>query len=144
MTTEINLHAPALLPPEYCSDIHERLVLYKRLANCDTPGALDAMHEELIDRFGLLPAPATTLLESHRLRLLGKPLGIARIDASDAAIQIQFVPNPPMDGHRVIELIRKNPNYRLAGPERLRIALETAAVGERVDAVREVLKALAA
>ena len=31
--TEINLHAPALLPEDYCVDIHERLVLYKRLAN---------------------------------------------------------------------------------------------------------------
>src|SRR4030095_1596251 len=35
VTTEINLHAPALLPDAYCNDIHERLVLYKRLANCD-------------------------------------------------------------------------------------------------------------
>ncbi len=31
-TTEINLHAPALLPDAYCSDVHTRLVLYKRLA----------------------------------------------------------------------------------------------------------------
>ncbi len=38
VTTEINLHTPALLPDEYCGDIHQRLVLYKRLANCNTPG----------------------------------------------------------------------------------------------------------
>ena len=36
VTTEINLHAPALLPETYCDDVHERLVLYKRLANCAT------------------------------------------------------------------------------------------------------------
>ena len=36
VTTEINLHAPALLPDDYCGDIHERLTLYKRLANCKT------------------------------------------------------------------------------------------------------------
>jgi transcription-repair coupling factor (superfamily II helicase) len=29
-TVEINLHLPALLPEDYCGDIHERLVLYKR------------------------------------------------------------------------------------------------------------------
>jgi hypothetical protein len=39
VTTEINLHLPALLPDDYCGDIHERLVLYKRLANCDQPRA---------------------------------------------------------------------------------------------------------
>ena len=34
VATEINLHVPALLPDDYCHDIHERLVLYKRMANC--------------------------------------------------------------------------------------------------------------
>ena len=36
VTTEVNLHFPALLPANYCADVHERLVLYKRFANCDT------------------------------------------------------------------------------------------------------------
>jgi transcription-repair coupling factor (superfamily II helicase) len=34
--TEINLHAPALLPEDYCANVHQRLVIYKRLANCET------------------------------------------------------------------------------------------------------------
>src|SRR5205823_4572094 len=32
VTTEINLHFPALLPASYCADVHERLVLDKRFA----------------------------------------------------------------------------------------------------------------
>src|SRR5690606_4745660 len=40
-TTEINLHVPALLPQEYCGDVHERLSLYKRLANCSTQDAVN-------------------------------------------------------------------------------------------------------
>ena len=35
-TTEINLHAPAILPADYCGDVQERLSLYKRLANCES------------------------------------------------------------------------------------------------------------
>ena len=58
VTTEINLHTPALLPKDYCTDINQRLTLYKRLANCDGLEELEALHEELIDRFGLLPPPA--------------------------------------------------------------------------------------
>ena len=45
---------PALLPDGYCADVHERLSLYKRLATCETE-QIDAIHEELIDRFGLPP-----------------------------------------------------------------------------------------
>src|SRR6185295_5207725 len=51
VTTEINLHAPARLPENYCSDVHERLVLYKRLASCETDDDLDRLREELADRF---------------------------------------------------------------------------------------------
>src|SRR5687768_17257481 len=68
ITTEINLHVPALLPDTYCSDVHERLTLYKRLSNCESREALESMHEELVDRFGQMPEPAKALLECHALR----------------------------------------------------------------------------
>jgi len=51
VVTEVNLHFPALLPASYCADVHERLVLYKRFANCDSLERLEAMQEELVDRF---------------------------------------------------------------------------------------------
>ncbi|MDB5810999.1 MAG: mfd [Betaproteobacteria bacterium] len=143
VTTEINLHAPALLPDNYCNDIHERLVIYKRLANCETLEALDAMHEELIDRFGLLPPHAKTLLETHRLRVLGKPLGIARIDASESGVQLQFIPNPPIDAGRVVKLIQRNKHYKLNGQDRLRVNADLHEVDERVAKVRLVFSELA-
>src|SRR5258706_12316581 len=45
--TEINLHTPALLPEDYCADIHEPLVLHNRPANCETLQNLAARHEQL-------------------------------------------------------------------------------------------------
>jgi len=142
VTTEINLHVPALLPEDYVSDVHERLVLYKRFANCETDEQLYAMHEELVDRFGSLPAPARTLLESHRLRVLGKPLGIARIDATESTLQLQFTPTPSIDAERIIELIRMNRNYKLAGQDRLKIAVDMPGVKERIAAIREIFSKL--
>ncbi|HET9663256.1 MAG TPA: transcription-repair coupling factor, partial [Burkholderiales bacterium] len=113
VTTEINLHVPALLPADYVLDVHERLVLYKRLANCGDEDALNALREELIDRFGPLPEPARALVDSHRLRILGKPLGIARIDATDSMLQLQFVPRPPIEPIKVLNLVQTRRNYRL-------------------------------
>ena len=118
-------------------------MIYKRLANCDSAAELDAMHEELVDRFGPLPPHAQTLLASHRLRVLGKPLGIARIDASESAVQLQFIPNPPLDAARVLALIHRNRNYRLAGPDRLRISAELNEVGARVARVKQIFNELA-
>jgi transcription-repair coupling factor (superfamily II helicase) len=142
VTTEINLHAPALLPNDYCHDVHERLVLYKRLAHCADEEQLQLLQEELIDRFGELPEAARTLIDCHRLRILGRPLGIARLDASDAAIQLQFVPNPPIEPVRIIQLIQKKRNYKLAGQDRLRIEVATPDLKTRVAEIRRVFAEL--
>ena len=136
VTTEINLHTPALLPNDYCGDIHQRLVIYKRLANCNTSEELDDMHQELIDRFGLLPEPAQTLLDSHRLRIFAKPLGISKVDASGEAIQIQFMPNPPIDPMKVITMIQSKRHIKMAGQDKLRIELKYGDLQQRVLAIR--------
>ncbi len=136
VTTEINLHSPALLPDDYCGDIHQRLVIYKRLANCENQNDLDDMHQELVDRFGLLPEAAQTLLDSHRLRILAKPLGIAKVDASSEAIAIQFVPNPPIDPMKIITLIQSRRYVKMVGQDRLRIELKHEDLKQRVLAIK--------
>jgi len=142
ITTEINLHTPALLPGDYCGDIHQRLVLYKRMANCSTPEELDDMHQELIDRFGLLPEPAQTLLDCHRLRIAAKPLGICKVDASSEAIVIQFIPSPPIDPMKIITLIQSKRHVKMAGQDKLRIELKYGDLRQRVLAVKNFFSEL--
>ena len=142
--TEIKLHVPALLPELYCSDVHERLTLYKRLANCAAQEELDGMREELVDRFGLLPEPAKVLLDSHMLRLLAAPLGIARVDATHETLQLQFQKDPPIDHGKIIVLVQKRKNLRMAGPDRLRLEAKMAEWPLRVQAAKDLLGALAA
>ncbi len=140
--TEIKLHVPALLPTDYCPDVHERLALYKRMAHCEAADALDDLREELVDRFGKLPDAARALVETHRLRIVSKPLGIARIDAAPETIVIQFVPDPPIDPGAIIRFIQSRRDARLAGPDRLRFTLPTADLDARVRRIREILAGL--
>jgi transcription-repair coupling factor (superfamily II helicase) len=144
VATEINLHAPALLPESYCSDVHERLTLYKRMANCETREALELLAEELVDRFGPLPDPARALLECHQLRIAAKPLGVARVDATHETALLQFVKQPPIDGAKIISLVQRRKDLRLSGPERLRLQAAMPGWTDRARAVRELLGALAA
>jgi transcription-repair coupling factor (superfamily II helicase) len=144
ISTEVNLHVPALLPSDYCSDVHERLSLYKRLADAESQDALDLMHEELVDRFGLLPEPARALLDCHRVRIAARPLGVSRVDATHEAVQLQFIKNPPLDGAKIIAFIQKRRGARLAGQDKLRIDAKMPAWQERAQAVQDILKQLAA
>ena len=97
---------------------------------------------ELVDRFGSLPEPARALLDSHRLRIQGKPLGIARIDASDTAVLLQFVPNPPIEPMKVLKLVQSRRNCRLAGPDRIRIEAALPNFQTRVAEIRRAFAEL--
>ncbi len=141
-TTEINLHAPALLPDAYCGDVHTRLSLYKRLASASSSDQIDAMLEEVTDRFGKLPPQGQTLFDVHRLRVLAKPFGVTKIDAAPRLMVISFRPNPPVDALKIIELVQKNRHIRLAGNDRLRIERDTPEPAARAQLIRDVLRAL--
>jgi len=141
-TTEVNLHAPALLPDAYCGDVHARLGLYKRLATAANGDTIDRILEEVTDRFGKLPPQGQTLFDTHRLRVLAQPYGVVKVDAGPKVMSIAFRPDAPVDAQRIIALVQKNRSVRLAGNDKLRIEREFAAVSDRVQYLRDVLRAL--
>jgi transcription-repair coupling factor (superfamily II helicase) len=142
VTTEINLHAPALLPDDYCGDVHLRLSFYKKLATAKTTDQVDGLLEEIVDRFGKLPPQAQTLIDVHRLRVIAKPYGVLKVDAAPGVINITFKKNPPIEMIKIIELIQKNKHIKLAGNEKLRIERELPEVKDRAQMVRDILRSL--
>ncbi|WP_431509114.1 transcription-repair coupling factor [Variovorax sp. DAIF25] len=142
VTTEINLHAPALLPDDYCGDVHLRLSFYKKLATAKNPDQIDTLLEEIVDRFGKLPPQAQTLIDTHRLRVLARPYGVVKVDAAPGVINITFKKDPPVDSMAIIHLIQKNKHIKLAGNEKLRIERELKEPKERAQMVRDVLRSL--
>jgi transcription-repair coupling factor (superfamily II helicase) len=143
VTCEVNLHASALLPADYCADVHARLGLYKRLSHAHHEDELILIQEELIDRYGKLPEAAQTLLATHRLRLIAEPLGVIKIDASENQAMIQFSAKPNIDPLRIIELVQKQKQIKLAGQDKLRIQIaQGQQISARIDAVRNTLRAL--
>ena len=142
ITTEVNMHVPALLPVDYCAGVHERLVIYKRLANCESDDALDDLKEELIDRFGLLPAPTESLVAAHQLRIAGKALGVKKIDSAPERTIISFKPKPNFEPIKLIALIQKDGRYRLHGQDKVKIERPVPLLADRARMVREFFYAL--
>lgn len=140
---EVNLHTSALLPANYCPDVNARLGHYKALSHARTEDDLIHIHEELIDRYGLLPEAGENLLAVHRLRIKAEPLGIVKIDASEAQATIQFSSKPNVDAVSIIELVQKNKQARLAGPDKLKVEITKGEeIKNRIQAVRNVLNSL--
>jgi transcription-repair coupling factor (superfamily II helicase) len=53
-------------------------VVLQKLATAKTSDQIDALLEEIVDRFGKLPPQAQTLIDVHRLRVLSQPYGVSR------------------------------------------------------------------
>ena len=78
----------AYLPDDYVPDEHEKLDLYRRLADTRGLDGLDTLTLELLDRFGPLPPPAVALFELRRLRLLGRESGVEALRIMHDAAEI--------------------------------------------------------
>jgi transcription-repair coupling factor (superfamily II helicase) len=122
--------------------VHTRLNLYKRLAMADRVEQLDALLEEITDRFGKLPPQGQILFDTHRLRVLARVYGVLKVDAGPRLMTITFRPNPPVDAARIIALVQKNRHIRLAGNDKLRIEREIAEPRDRAQYLRDVLRSL--
>lgn len=113
---DINLRLPALIPEDYLPDVHNRLILYKRIASANNEDELKELQVEMIDRFGLLPDPAKYLIRQTQLKIDAELLGISKIDAGPQGGKIEFSNNTTVDPLTLIKLIQSQPNrYKFEG-----------------------------
>ena len=125
-TAEVELRLPALLPESYVADVPVRLGVYKQLAAAPDNAAIDDLTAELVDRFGPLPPPATNLLRVARLKLQARAIGIRRLDLGPQGGYALFEETNQVDPRAVIRLVQHpDRDYRLEGPLKLRISVET-------------------
>lgn len=140
---EIELGLSALLPETYISDVHTRLILYKRISQAKDQEALDALQVELIDRFGLLPKSAKCLFLVTQLKWLADKMGVKKIQLSQQAGKIDFIEQPLIDPSVLISLIQNQPlSYRMEGPGRLHFNLEQSDDEARIMEIGNLLQRL--
>ena len=89
---DITLSASAFLPDSYISDPGQKLHLYRRVSKMRSPGEVEELRRELLDRFGPIPAEAQALLDGSALRLLARGLGVERILLKGREGRVNFLP----------------------------------------------------
>lgn len=136
---EIDLHVPALIPNDYIPDVHERLIMYKRIASAENKNELKELQVEMIDRFGLLPDAVKALHQVTELKLKASQLGIKKIDYGEEGGRIIFVEQPDIDPMKIIQLIQSQPNtYKLDGNDKIRLLKPMVDIGHRIKALEQL------
>jgi transcription-repair coupling factor (superfamily II helicase) len=81
----IELPLEACLPTEFLGEAKQRIALYRRLAEARKKSQVEALREEMRDRYGPLPSAVTNLLDLARLRINARRLGVSSIQYREAA-----------------------------------------------------------
>ncbi len=141
---EINLHIAALIPDDYLPDVHNRLMMYKRIANAKSETSLKELQVEMIDRFGLLPASTQNLFRLTKLKLKAEQIGIAKLDAADKGGRLDFTSEPNVNPLTLVKMVQNQPQiYKLEGADRLRFSLQMDSADKRFNTIEKLLGELA-
>lgn len=136
-TPDIRIEQSGALPVDYVPEEGLRLNLYARLARVLEPEAVDALADELEDRFGPPPPEVAQLLDLARLRSLCLRWGVARIDAGPHAIAYTLRANST--GRPALEALVERASGLAWKGERLIQPRATATSGERLRLALELL-----
>ncbi len=111
--TIIDLDVDAYIPSSYIKNEMQKLDMYKRVAGIETEEELMDMQEELIDRFGDLPAPVDNLLHIALLKSVAKEAYIISIVQKKLEAKITMYPKAKLAVERLPELLTKYSHLKM-------------------------------
>ncbi len=121
---EVIFDRPAHLPDAYVTDDGAKLDLYRRLARAVEPCEIQAVREELRDRFGPLPDDAQRLLLAAELRALGARVGLETVlvKGDEARLTFRRDAHPRLAGlTAALDAVQFEAEVRRAAPLSLRL-----------------------
>jgi transcription-repair coupling factor (superfamily II helicase) len=84
---KVDLPVNALLPHDYIPGERLRLEAYRALAAADSDEAVDAVRDELADRYGPLPEPVANLLQVAQFRVFARRYGVTEVSLQGSVVR---------------------------------------------------------
>lgn len=105
---ELNSGYTAFIPEHYIADIPVRISTYRRLDRASGLPELLQLEDELLDRFGLYPAPVDQLCQLIRLRIYAAHLRAKSIDCYPGRLSLELTADTPLDPSKLVARIGKD------------------------------------
>jgi transcription-repair coupling factor (superfamily II helicase) len=108
VSTSINLNLDIRIPEDYIADSSQRLRMYKRIASATTSEELEALRQEMVDRFGAYPDPVENLFRYARLRQEALALQIQSVEKNKNQVFFRFVDSSKVSAEKLLKLVTRN------------------------------------
>ena len=140
---EINPGIACIIPDTYLPDVHERLILYKRIASANNEEELKDLKIEMIDRFGLLPDSTSNLFESSSLKNYSNHIGVLKINIYDDKAEITLNEKNSIDTSKIINLIQTKPQQFQLKNQKTLVVKEVMETDQfRIKKISDIVKSL--
>jgi len=141
--TSMNLGVDIYIPHDYIGDENMRMMFYKKIAAATTDERLEAIRNEMRDRFGALPANVDHLFHFVRVKRFAQQLGVVSIVREGSRGVVKLTQRAKVDPNKLMQLINDNPQIRFTPSGALSFPLH--AHGPQViDAINQLLQTIAA
>ncbi len=140
---EVNMQLPALIPDDYLPDVHNRLIMYKRIANAKDDEGLRELQVEMIDRFGILPPQVNNLVRQTSIKLKAEKLDVIKLDAGAGSGRLEFAEDTCVDPYTLIKLVQSQPKvYKLDGATAFKFTIPMENAETRFQTIEALLDTL--
>ncbi|MCC2624750.1 MAG: transcription-repair coupling factor [Burkholderiales bacterium] len=139
---EVNLNVSTIITPDYCPDIHERLIYYKRLSKAVTIDEIDSVYQDIMDNWGLPPESTRNLIQMHYLRIKATACDIQKIDGTDSQISLVFIDKPNIEPTKIISLMQKLKTVRYDNKSKLVWSIKSDIIDDKVKNITFILDEL--
>ncbi len=139
ISTSINLNLDIRIPEEYVADASQRLRMYKRISSASSREELEALKQEMIDRYGQYSEPVENLFRYARLRLEALALQIQGIEKNRGQIFFRFVDQSQVSAQRLLKLVMHNPRATFSPQGLLTLDVPECAPAQLFDTIHQIL-----
>ena len=105
--TSVDCDIDAYIPPSYIKNEYQKLDIYKRISAIESEEEYMDMQDELIDRFGELPAPVENLLLIASVKALAHSAGVTEVNINRQEARITMFRQARIDVTGIPELISR-------------------------------------
>jgi transcription-repair coupling factor (superfamily II helicase) len=144
----LNLRLDMRLPPDYVTEVHQRLSLYKRVSSARGVAEVAALRAEVRDRYGAPPRGVDDLLLWAELRARSEALGIAQVDLVAGTLVVRFAVPPDLATGPLPDVVRQWRGATVTASGHLRLPLAPGqaalpALGRALEALEQRVRGLA-
>ncbi|MBQ2313476.1 MAG: transcription-repair coupling factor [Treponema sp.] len=141
----LELEYTGFIPDNYVPEAETKMEMYKKIASIGSQDELDAVYDELYDRFGPVPDEVNSLLSLAKIRIICNRLAISSLKEKQGMVRVEFGTVAKVNIDKILRLIKTSSGKVMLDamhPNQLMLKTDSIDLSTKSDFIKEKLEQL--